>query len=480
MNDPQKTNMARQDLVVAFAAVLAVLVLAVVFDLSEKWHQWSTSHELWEIDELLLTTALSAGAFGWYAFRRWREYSAELQHRIAINERLAQEMEQRERVEEQLRQAQKMEAVGKLTGGIAHDFNNLLAVIHGNAEFLGDEVGSQHPSVCAIFRASARGAELAQRMLAFSRQQPLQPQSIDLADLVAAVADMLERTLGETIEVEIDSVPNLWPATADPGQVENVLLNLAINARDAMPEGGRLMIQCSNARLDEAYAAGRPDAVAGDYVVLAVSDNGVGMPAEVQEHAFEPFFTTKDVGEGSGLGLSMVYGFARQSGGHVIIYSEEGHGSTVKLYLPRDAVAVRKPEPGEATQTPRGSGETILLIEDDADVSEITNKMLRSLGYRVIGAPEAASARALLDDGATVDMVLSDVILPGGMSGPEFAEEAKTLYPDLKVIFMSGYPAKAVECDGLLGPDRVLLNKPFQVQQLATTLRASLETAKDA
>ena len=403
---------------------------------------------------------------------------------IAINSQISganhiitaylRDITEEKKAEERLLQAQKMEAVGQLTGGVAHDFNNLLAVIQGNAELLASTTGAEDPFTPAILRATARGAELTQRLLAFSRQQPLQTKSIDLAGLVDEMSELLKRTLGETIEIETITRPDLWAAAADPGQVEIALLNLAINSRDAMPGGGILTIEWANAPLDEAYVARNPEALVGDYVVLTVTDSGVGMPAEVREHAFEPFFTTKEIGEGAGLGLSMVYGFAKQSGGHVTIDSEDGRGTTVKLYLPRDKSVVPKPQREKAAQMPRGRGESVLLIEDDSDVRMLTVKTLEGLGYRVTDVPEAASARAVLERGDKVDLMLSDVVLPGGQSGLEFAEEARDRYPALKVIFMSGYPAQAATRDGFLRSGQRLLNKPFQRRQLAKALHEVL------
>jgi PAS domain S-box-containing protein len=382
--------------------------------------------------------------------------------------------EQRQ-AEDRLRQAQKMEAVGQLTGGVAHDFNNLLAVIMGNAELLEDQLGSEAPPLQAILRSATRGAELTQRLLAFSRRQPLQPQRIDLADLLAGMADLLQRTLGETIAIETVVAPDPWAASADPGQVENALLNLAINARDAMPGGGKLTVECANVRLDEAYVAQDPEAAVGDYALLAVSDTGTGMTPAVRSQAFEPFFTTKDVGEGSGLGLSMVYGFAKQSGGHVTICSESGKGTTVKLYLPRAEQISKKEKPKVAGNVPHAQGEMILVIEDDAEVRSLAVAMLAGLGYRAIDVPDAKSARAVLERGDRVDLVLSDVVLPGGRSGPEFAEEIRSHYPALKVIFMSGYPVVAAKRNGFVGSDRVLLNKPFRKRDLAKVLREALD-----
>lgn len=378
-------------------------------------------------------------------------------------------------LEEQLLQAQKMEAVGQLTGGVAHDFNNLLAVIQGNAEFLADQLGTDDAMAQAILRASTRGAELTQRLLAFSRRQPLRPKVIDLTQLVEDMRDLLIRTLGAPIEVKILSSADLSPTLADPGQVENVLLNLAINARDAMPDSGALTIECTNARIDDEYVADNPEAMAGDYVVLAVSDTGTGMSKEVIEHAFEPFFTTKDVGQGSGLGLSMIYGFAKQSGGHVAIYSEVGRGTTVKLYLPRAGQA--KPADGsdDGDELPRGQGERLLVIEDDSDVRALTVRTLEELNYRVTDVDTAVAARECLADGEEIDLILSDVVLPGGISGPDFVEAALVFNPRFKVVFMSGYPAAAARRNGLLSSSHTLLTKPFERASLAAAVREALD-----
>ena len=376
--------------------------------------------------------------------------------------------------EERLRQAQKMEAVGQLTGGVAHDFNNLLAVILGNTELLSMQSDEPNLRLEAITRAATRGSELTQRLLAYSRQQPLRPQTIDLVELTDGMADMLARTLGETIEIKTRTPPGLWSASADPGQVENALLNLAINSRDAMPQGGKLTIECMNVTLDQAYVTENPEALAGDLVVLAVSDTGTGMSAEIQARVFEPFFMTKEVGQGSGLGLSMVYGFTKQSGGHVSIYSEEGRGTTVKLYLPRSELAVEDTSPEVEAAIPIGAGETVLVIEDDEDVRVLAADTLKGLGYCVIAVAAAAPARDVLASDTPVNLILSDVILPGGTSGPEFAEEIRATHPSLEIIFMSGYPAEAAKRNGFLGSNRVLLNKPFQRRQLAEAVHEIL------
>ncbi|MDA0786362.1 MAG: PAS domain S-box protein [Proteobacteria bacterium] len=376
--------------------------------------------------------------------------------------------------EELLARAQKLEAVGQLTGGIAHDFNNLLAVIQGNAEFVSDLLGSDNEHTKAILRAANRGAELTQRLLAFSRQQPLQPRPTEVAKLVSGMVGLLQRTLGEAVEIETAIQDDLVPVMADPGQLENALLNLAINARDAMPSGGRLAIECRYVHVDEAYHREEPDAEVGDHVVLSVSDTGTGMSADVQAKAFDPFFTTKDVGEGSGLGLSMVYGFARQSGGHVTIYSEEQVGTTVRIYLPVARDAVRDEPLAEILDVPSGQGESILVIEDDPDVRALAVQILQDLGYAVDAVPDAARAEHALAGGKLPDLILSDVVLPGGVSGPVFAETARARYPGIRIIFMSGYPEAAAKRNGFLGSDSVLLNKPFQRRELAKAVRAAL------
>ncbi len=378
--------------------------------------------------------------------------------------------------EERLKQAQKMEAVGQLTGGVAHDFNNLLAVIAGNAELLAEDSLCNTALTNSIIRAVQRGAELTQRLLAFSRLQPLRPRVIDLRDLVSGMSELLTRTLGETIELEMIDTKDVWEALADAGQVENALLNLAINARDAMPNGGKLTVECGNVQLENVRFADDSDPLDGDYVMLSVSDSGVGMTDDVLARAVEPFFTTKEVGKGSGLGLSMVYGFARQSGGDLSIYTEQGKGTTVRLYLPRAMPAEQaKLTEGAETVVPYGRSELVLVIEDDDEVRSLAVNLLRSLRYRVIDVPDAASARKALENNDEVDIILSDVILPGDMSGPQFVEEARAARPGLKVVFMSGYSAEAARSNGFLQSDRVLISKPFNRQQLATVLRDQLD-----
>ncbi|GAB5470845.1 MAG: PAS domain-containing hybrid sensor histidine kinase/response regulator [Rhodospirillales bacterium] len=381
---------------------------------------------------------------------------------------------ERKKSEERFRQAQKMETVGQLTGGIAHDFNNLLSVIMGNAELLTDSLGEDDRALQAILGAAERGADLTQRLLAFSRQQPLRPQAVDLGALTASLSQLLARTLGEAIQITTESAPDLWRARADPGQVENAVLNLALNARDAMAGRGMLTIACANSHLDEAAVTGNPDTQAGDYVTLSVSDDGVGMPSEVLAQVFEPFFTTKEVGQGSGLGLSMVYGFVKQSGGFVTIESEERRGTRVTLHLPRAKEAAA--DLGEASQDPlpQGRGEVILVVEDNPDVRQLVAAMLEGLGYGVVAVADAAAARQALAGPWSADLILSDVVLPGGTSGPELVEQVRQRSPDMKVVFMSGFPAESAKNRAFLAGDTLLLTKPFKKQALAEMLRVAL------
>jgi PAS domain S-box-containing protein len=379
------------------------------------------------------------------------------------------------RAETQLRQAQKMKVLGQLTGGIAHDFNNLLAIILSNAELLQQRLGGDNALASAVIRATSRGAELVQRLLAFSRQQSLQPKPINLNELVAGIMDMLRRTLGETIEIETLPAAQLWNTLADPGQVENAVLNLAVNARDAMPRGGRLTIETGNIELDADDMAQRAEAVPGAYVILSMTDTGTGMSSEALEHVFEPFFTTKAVGKGTGLGLSMVYGFAKQSGGHVTIDSEKGHGTTVKLYLPRTRQEDRGAELESVFEEPGSRGETILVVEDDAIVRAMVGSMLAELGYGILEVGDGRAALAAMAEVSRVDLVLIDVVLPGMMNGLELAEEAKRRYPGVKVLFMSGYLDIPILQQANLDEETELLIKPFLKSALAQRVRAILD-----
>ncbi len=380
--------------------------------------------------------------------------------------------------EEQLRQAQKMEAVGQLTGGVAHDFNNLLAVIVGNAELLKvdnyDNSENREKFLAAIFRAANRGAELTNRLLAFSRLQPLQPKAVDVTGLVTGMGDLMRRTLGETVQIEILCADNVPLARVDPGQLENAILNLAINARDAVKESGNLRIQTGRVNSNLDLVLSRTELPAGEYVSVEVADTGHGMADDVLNRVFDPFFTTKEVGEGSGLGLSMVYGFAQQSGGHVDIESEIGKGTIVRLYLPIAESADRSTERQPIDLVPTGRGELILVIEDDPDMRVLSVQILQSLNYQVVNAVDATSARAILSAETVPDLILSDVVLPGGISGPELAQELKAEQPGLKFVFMSGYPTEAIKNTNFLNSDPKLLQKPFHRRQLAEALRDEL------
>jgi signal transduction histidine kinase len=371
--------------------------------------------------------------------------------------------------------AQRLESLGQLTGGVAHDFNNLLTVIIGSADSIVARVSAElRPRVESILYAADNAAALIQHLLAFSRRQALQFAAVDLNGVVTAMDDMLRRSLGARVETQITLAPNLWRAYADRAQVESALLNLAINARDAMPDGGNLTIETHNAHLDPHYAAQNPDVTAGDYVALAVTDTGVGMAPEVLERALEPFFTTKDVGKGSGLGLSMIYGFARQSKGHVKIYSEVGRGTTVRLYLPRDAGGGEAAPAPETAVTEHGT-ETILIVEDDAQVRLLATTSLRERGYTVLEASNGAEAVAILDGGGEIDLVLTDVVMPGVMTGKEVAEHALAKRPGIKVLFTSGYADASVMRNGLVKAGARFLSKPYRGGQLAATIRALLD-----
>lgn len=387
------------------------------------------------------------------------------------------DLTERKKTEEQLHQAQKMEVVGQLTGGVAHDFNNLLTIILGNLELLDRKLEDRKLKDMArtAIDASRRGAELTQRLLAFSRKQTLAPVVIELTRLVAGMTELLRRTLGKTIEIEVAEGDDPWRCRADPGQLENAILNLALNARDAMPGGGKLTIETSNAKLDDAEFAARNDISPGDYVMVTVSDTGSGMPADVVEHAFEPFFTTKDVGAGSGLGLSMVHGFISQSGGCVTIDSTEGDGATVKLYLPRTietcAPMQQAPEPRE----PVSQGEKILVVEDDQEVRAVTVNMLADLGYDTVEASNGREAIEVFGRTAEIDLLFTDVVLPGIMSGIEIAEQAAERYPGIKILLTSGYAETVLDRHGAMEKNIPLIHKPFRKATLAQTLREILD-----
>ena len=386
------------------------------------------------------------------------------------------EAERRELAEQALRQSQKMEAVGQLTGGVAHDFNNLLTIIIGNLGIAKRgvvEARAERALVNALAGAE-RAAQLTQRLLAFSRLQPLNPRAVDVNRLIVNVSDILTRSLGETIALETISGAGLWKIEADVSELESALLNLAINARDAMPNGGKLTIETSNAYLDEEYCGQNGGLRPGQYVLIAVSDNGVGMSPATVDRVFEPFFTTKETGKGTGLGLSQVYGFIKQSGGHVKIYSELGEGSAVKLYLPRHDGEEAIIPADDPAGSERGRGETILIVEDDDGVRQYAAEILRDLNYQVIEAKDSASALRLLDAEKKFDLLLTDVVLPG-KNGRELANEVEARRPGTKVIFMTGYSRNAIVHQGQLDRGTELISKPLIEAVVARKIRQVLD-----
>ncbi len=382
---------------------------------------------------------------------------------------------ERNQLEQQLRQALKLEAVGQLTGGVAHDFNNILTVIIGMTELMTDQVSDQ-PDLASIAKmideAAARGAALTQQLLAFARKQPLQPRETDINSLLIETVKLLRPTLSETVDIESMLEENIWPALVDPGQLSTALLNLALNARDAMPNGGKLTLETDNAVLDESYARVHSEVAPGAYVMIALSDTGSGIPAAVRDKVFEPFFTTKEVGKGTGLGLSMVYGFIKQSGGHISIYSEEGHGTTIKLYLPRAG------EHANAPITPltffEGGRESILVVEDDPLVRNYVIAQLENLGYATLVAANATEALQIIDQRSDVDLLFTDVIMAGTMNGPQLAGEIVKRRPAIKVLYTSGYTENAIIHQGRLDPGVLLLPKPYRRADLARMIRMAL------
>jgi two-component system NtrC family sensor kinase len=405
-------------------------------------------------------------------------------------ERLQQEVTRRESTEQALRQAQKMEAVGRLSGGIAHDFNNMLTVILGNIDMATRRLGGDNPRVERLLdsarQASERAAILVERLLAFSRQHPQEVKAVDINRLVQSMSELLRRTLGEIVTVETVLAGGLWKVAVDANQLENAILNLAVNGRDAMTSGGRLTIETSNSYLDENYVANYGDGLApGQYVMLAVTDSGSGMSREVRERAFEPFFTTKPTGMGTGLGLSMVYGFMKQSSGHVTIYSEPGEGTTIKLYFPRLADQRGLPdwtdERAAARPAPAARGrETILLVEDDEEVRRFAAEVLRDQGYKVHAAGDGPSALRLLDSESGISLLFTDVVLPGGMNGRQLADEVRRVRPDLKVLYATGYTRNAIIHQGRLDAEVELLTKPFTADALLRKVRQILDTQPSA
>src|SRR5712671_329166 len=389
-----------------------------------------------------------------------------------------QEQLERTKLEAQLHQAQKMEAIGNLTGGMAHDFNNMLGVIIGNIDLLRDLKGNDpdideltHEALDAAFR----GADLTRRLLAFARQQPLRPQHVDVNELVSGITRLLRRTIGEDIEISLDLAAELGPVVVDPAQLEASLTNLATNARDAMPDGGRLMIATGNRTLDADYAAQHAEVVPGGYVMLEVSDTGCGMTPEVMHRIFEPFFTTKSRDKGTGLGLSMVFGFIKQSGGHIGVYSEPGIGTTFRLFLPRMAADVPRVEERVVAPLLHGRGESVLVVEDNAALRRVVTRQLGELGYRVVAAENAAAGLELLDR-QSIDLLLTDIVMPGGINGRELARRARQRWPEIKIVFTSGFSEARLNGDaGPLAACTPLLSKPYRKEDLASAAREALD-----
>ena len=388
---------------------------------------------------------------------------------------IAEDVTEKKRLESQLAQAQKMEAVGQLTGGIAHDFNNLLTAVFNGIDTLRESASETEraAAVDTIDSAATRAAELTRHLLAFARKQPLQPHEVDINGLVADATKLLRATLGAQIDIEIKLANDVWPALVDPNQLTSAILNLSINARDAMPNGGRLTIETRSVVLDEDYAKAHSEVVAGPYLLVAVSDNGTGIPASMIDKVFEPFFTTKGVGKGTGLGLSMVFGFIKQSGGHIKIYSEEGQGTSVKMYLPRasgiDVAA------NEVSIVPQQRGtERILVVEDNELVRRNVVKQLESLGYRTLEASTGTEAITLIERDADIDLLFTDLIMPGGMNGCQLAERVASRQRSIKVLFTSGYTEEAVLHQGRLDPGLLLLGKPYRKAELARMVRQAL------
>ncbi|MBX9460768.1 MAG: response regulator, partial [Brevundimonas sp.] len=412
--------------------------------------------------------------------------SAELhQLNLSLEARVAEEVGERLKAEEALRQAQKMEAIGQLTGGVAHDFNNLLTVIIGGLETVSRQLSGEltpdslqrvERAVAMATHGAERAATLTARLLAFARRQPLDPRPVDPGRLVTGLADLLQRTLGESVEFETVSGAGLWVTHVDPGELENALVNLAVNARDAMPDGGRLTIETANAYLDDDYVGGIAEPVAaGQYVLIAVSDTGVGMDQETMRQVFEPFFTTKAVGKGTGLGLSQVYGFVRQSGGHIRVYSEPGLGTTIKIYLPRLVGGRLEAQPVAATSLSDGGSETILLVEDHEDLRAYSAGVLRELGYKVLEAANGRIALDVLQAHNDVALLFTDVVMPEGLDGRQLAEEAGRRRPGIKVLFTTGYTRNAIVHNGRLDPGVNLISKPFTFRELAEKVRRVLD-----
>lgn len=399
-----------------------------------------------------------------------RRYFTGMIHDLSDRKRVEEELRESER---RFAQAQKMEAVGQLTGGIAHDFNNLLLIITGNLELLEGLLDreEQRTLLKEAQEAAMLGSKLTDQLLTFSRRRHMDPQTIQLNDQVIGITDMLRRSLGEDVMLSTSLRRDVWAIRADLGQLQSAIVNMAVNARDAMPQGGKLVMETRNIVLDADHADFHPELKPGEYVQLSISDTGSGMPRDVRDRAFEPFFTTKEKGRGTGLGLAMVYGFVKQSGGHVTIYSEVGHGTTINLYFPRaDRTAIRASEEVKGRTDPLAS-ETILVVEDDERVRRLTITRLKMIGYRVLEASDGPKALDILAKGQPVDLVFTDLIMPGGLSGREVAARARELRPGIKVLLTSGYAEELVHGDDLLRERLKVLRKPYHQADLVTALR---------
>jgi PAS domain S-box-containing protein len=403
-----------------------------------------------------------------------RDESGRITHLVGI----AEDISRRKEIEEQLRRSQRLEAIGQLTGGLAHDFNNLLAVVIGNLDILCEQLqpdSAARKMAQQALEAGLRGADLTRQLLAFARRQPLEARIVNINELVTGITRLLQRTLGEQVEIEMTLAQDLWSAMTDASLVEAALVNLAINARDAMPKGGRLTIETANKHLDERYAAENSDATAGDYAMIAVTDTGSGIAPEIMGRVFEPFFTTKPQGRGTGLGLSMVYGFVKQSKGHVKIYSELGHGTTIRIYLPR-VMTGASPVTEAVTAGKAGDlqGVKVLLVEDHPGVREVAVKQLEEFGCEVIQAHDGHAALALLKQGKPVDLLFTDIVMPGGMTGVDLARHATELRPGLKVLFTSGFAESALQGDQNQLAGGNFLSKPYRKQDLLRRIREVL------
>jgi signal transduction histidine kinase/two-component SAPR family response regulator len=427
-----------------------------------------------------MISLIAIGVIGFLVQRGQATNQALRQLNRTLEERIAARTSELERMHAQLHQSQKLEAIGQLTGGVAHDFNNILQIIISNQQMAQMELEANHSAHRYLQTASFaadRGAKLSSQLLAFARRQPLQPKATNLGRLLRDMGELLRRALGESVEIETVVSGGLWITSVDPHQLENAVLNIAINARDAMNGEGKLTLELGNAMLDDHYVSSELDVPAGQYVMLAISDTGVGMSADTMARAFEPFFTTKSEGKGTGLGLSMVFGFVKQSSGHIRVYSEIGSGTTIKIYLPRCDQAEEENAEIPVPQVLGGS-ETILVVEDDMAVQATAVNMLTGLGYRVLKANDGQSALIVLQSGIAIDLLFTDVVMPGPVRSPDLAKQAKELHPNIEVLFTSGYTQNAIVHGGRLDPGVQLISKPYRREDLARKIRHMLANAK--